>query len=226
MDLKKKKILIISPHPDDEAIGCGGLIAKAKDAGSSVYVFYLAAGPCRQLVTGNTDENTRLKEAKDAAKFGGFNHSFAYVGNEFMRLDSLPSKELIDKIEDKIYELKPDIMCIPARNSYDQDHRAVFDACITALRPTPRKVRHFVKIVLGYEEPYIWTVALLEKPSLFLDISDCLDRKLKLLAQHKTQNRDDPFPRSKENLTRLAKLRGSEVGIPAAEAYIVHRYCV
>jgi len=36
--------LIIAPHPDDETLGCGGLIASAKDAGRDVRVVVLTDG--------------------------------------------------------------------------------------------------------------------------------------------------------------------------------------
>lgn len=224
MELKNKKILIIAPHPDDEVIGCGGLIVKAIEKKAKVFVLYMAIGKCRQLVTGGTDEDTRIKELKKVAAVGNFQYRIQFIGDEFMRLDTLPQKTLIDLFEDIISEQKPDIVCLPCHYSFDQDHRAVFNAGMTAVRPIPQKVRHLVPIVLEYEEPYSWTVEAVFKPNFFIPLNQKeLDKKIELLKLHATQLRDSPHSRSVDNIKRLAGIRGADIGVEAAEAYSVHR---
>lgn len=221
VNLKNKKILIVSPHPDDEALGCGGLISVAKRSKSDVFVLFVAVGQCRQLVTGGTEENIRMEEAFNASLHGRYRHKFVFVGNQFMRLDSLPQKDLIDPIEDKIREFEPDIVCLPYGDSYDQDHRAVFQASMTALRPLPQDLSHQPEIILEYEEPYSWNVSLVkEMPNFYIRLSE-KDVKFKqgLIKEHATQVRQPPFARSVENIERLAAMRGSEIGIEYAEAY-------
>ena len=44
MKKDKKRILIIAAHPDDEVLGCGGIIAKETDNGNNVKVVILATG--------------------------------------------------------------------------------------------------------------------------------------------------------------------------------------
>ena len=78
---KKSKILIISPHPDDEVIGCGGIIAKAKAAGSKLNVLYVTTGYTRQLVTKSTDHVTRVKEIEKASSYGAYNYSILFKDN-------------------------------------------------------------------------------------------------------------------------------------------------
>ncbi|MFQ3611471.1 MAG: PIG-L family deacetylase, partial [Fimbriimonadales bacterium] len=39
-----QRLLIIAPHPDDEVLGCGGLIAEAVRQGSAVRVVAITAG--------------------------------------------------------------------------------------------------------------------------------------------------------------------------------------
>jgi len=219
MKLENKRILIISPHPDDEVIGCGGLLEIAKQKNCEVFIFYICVGKCRQLVTGSTEEDTRLKELESVAKACNFKYKILFIGKEFVRLDTVAQKDLIDPIEDIIEEFKPDIICIPSPESYDQDHRATYTACITALRPIPRKIRHFVPTVLIYEEPYTWTIGRLLKPNFYLDMTGLEERKVALMKLYKSQDREPPFSRSGENLVHYMRIRGSEVGLKSAEAY-------
>lgn len=226
MELRGKKVLIVSPHPDDEIIGCGGLIQRCKAEGAQVFVFYIVVGTSRQLVTGSTNEVTRMREAEDVAKFCDFKYKWLFVGDKFVRLDGVNQKDMIDPIEDTIEEFKPDIVCIPRGDSYDQDHRAVFTACMTALRPVPRHVRHMPAAVLEFEEPYTWSVGEDGfKPNFFVELTEeMLAGKLEAMRLHRTQNREDPFPRSGTNLRRWAELRGKEIGANAAEAFKCHRF--
>lgn len=217
--LKGQKILIISPHPDDEAIGCGGLIMLAKKEQASVFVQYVSVGTSRQFVTGQTTAQERMPEIKKAAEYGNFEYNISFQGNEFMKLDSLPQKEIIEKIEDISQQYKPDIVCIPFRQSFDQDHRAVNSAAITAFRPLPSKLRHQPKLIMEYEEPYSWTTEQPFKPNFYFDISSVFDGKITLLKCHTTQLREDPFPRSPQNLERLAGMRGCEISTQFAESY-------
>ena len=62
----------------------------------------------------------------------------------------LESHKLIKDIENIVNRIRPREIYIPAP-SYNQDHKAVYDACLIALRP--HDVNFFVKRVLVYEQP-------------------------------------------------------------------------
>lgn len=82
------RILILAPHPDDEDIGCGGVIQRALKAGSQVKVMYLTNGDHnefafivyeKRLVMRNSAfvamGKVREEEAKKAMKLLGLDES-------------------------------------------------------------------------------------------------------------------------------------------------------
>lgn len=56
-------------------------------------------------------------------------------------------------------------------------------------------------------------------PNVFVDISQCMDKKLKALEIYCDEMRDSPHTRSIKNVTNLAGLRGAAVGVKYAEAF-------
>lgn len=220
-----KNLLIIAPHPDDEAIASGGLISRAVSSGWNVFAMVVAAGECRQLVTGETTSRKRIEEFDRAKEVGGYSGGIVFFGSDFMRLDLKPRKEICDKIEDCLEELKPDMVVIPPGSSYDQDHRAVAEAAITALRPRPANLKHSPGAILEADEPYWWRIdGNRPTPNFFvkLDRAD-LDKKIEMIRAHESQDRKDPFGRSVENIERCARAYGVEIGEEFAEAYRVLR---
>ena len=220
------RILILSPHPDDEIIGCGALISKSRLIGASIHVAYITTGSTRQLMTGQTDALTREREIEDVSAEAGFSYEIFFRDDHFCKLDTIPQKDLIDMIENAIDHYKPTIICIPFGGSYNQDHRAVYAAAITALRPVPQQLRYMPPIVLEYEEPYAWSVSEPFTPNFYLDATDVYKTKSTLMKLHASQDRDPPFPRSTSLLEARLRLRGSEVGLDAAEAFRLLRLVV
>ncbi len=216
MNLKNKRILIVSSHIDDEAICSGGLIMRAKKEEANVFVIYMSTGTSRQFTNGETTENDRIGEAVNASDYGNFGHEIAFKGTS-TNLDMFSQKKMIEYIENITKLFKPEIVVIPYQQSYSQDHRAVAQACISAFRPIPENLHPQPKMILEIEEPTTWPVA--SQPNFYVDISDVFEEKLKLYACHKTQMVQEPHYRSFENLRRLAGFRGSEIGVKYAEAY-------
>ena len=58
---------------------------------------------------------------------------------------------------------------------------------------------------------------------MFIDISKNLELKIKALKLYKMEMRKFPHPRSLEAVEYLAKLRGSQSGLEAAEAFKIIR---
>ena len=228
---KGRRLLVISPHPDDEVFGCGGTMAKAKDMGAEVYVLFFSVDDLRffekrGMVTGHE----RMKEIEKVSKLLKWDdYDIVYANqNKHLKLDAVPQMELISKIEKgsrmSLEDLHPDIVAIPAP-SYNQDHVAVYEACFTALRMHAGGHKHNPDYVLVYDSPTLyWNHP--EKnfhPNFYVDITGYLDKKLKSVAVYASQQRDSKDPCSLQNIKELAHVRGREAGRDACEAYMAYR---
>lgn len=231
--LAKQTLLVVAPHADDEVIGCAGTIAKVKELGGRVYVMVMSIGDLK-LYNGKDDvvsAELRRREFEETVQFLGVDGCDIVFDDpeSHLRLDNMPRRDLISVIERdsevSIERTNPTMVALPAP-SYNQDHCAVFLAGITACRPVLPEHRAFQNIVLSYDSPTLfWNND--EKggfhPNLYIDISKYLDKKLKAMSLHKSQLKPPPHHCSLDNLERLARLRGSEISVEAAEAFMCHR---
>lgn len=232
--LGKERCLVIAPHPDDEAYGCAGTMAKLKALGSEVFVIAVSAGDVHHY---NVDQyafvtgRTRLEEFEAAMKMLKVDdYELIYNDSEIhLKLDAMPMKELISLFEKDcrlaLDKIKPTMVILPAI-SYNQDHEAVFRAGFTACRPGLPDVKPFQRIVLSCDNPAIsWSLER-EKfhPNFYVDITDYLGAKLKAVSCYKSQVRPRLHHASLENIEWLARVRGREVSVEAAEAFMVHRF--
>ncbi len=226
MELKNKTLLVISPHPDDETLGCGGLISKVKAEGGKVFVIVVALGDIAQY-GGESKSNARVEELNNVMKFLKVDdYDLVWVDDtKHLVLDTIPQKDLINLFESKskcsLLKTKPDIVAIPSELSVNQDHKACYSAALTAVRPRSSGVGS--PNVLIYEQTDIlWSEKVFE-PNLWVDISKHLDNKLDALKLYGSQMREEPELRSIQNIKRLAELRGSQVGVMAAESFKILR---
>ena len=134
--------LIIAPHVDDDVLGCGGILDEN--------CFVLYCGLDETGIPNRPSEQERKEEIHSVINIT--HHNYRILDN---LVNHYNEQQLIGQIEKEINILKPDevYVCNP---SYNQDHRAVYDATMVALRPHDKN--HFVKRVLLYEQPqvYFW----------------------------------------------------------------------
>lgn len=202
------KILVLSPHADDEVLGCGGFLAKF---GRRCFVYYV--GVNERFEKDSVGINERITQIKKVANFLGFE----WECNEKNIVNQYDEKALIGEFEKIINRIKPDTVIIP-HPSYNQDHRAVYNAALVALRPHDKN--HFVPKVLEFEQDQavIWDRKPIN-PNYFVKID--IDKKLEAYRMHEGEVR---AMRSPEMLRAIAKLRGSQVGVDYAEGFLVLRW--
>ncbi len=222
-----RRALVISPHADDEALACGGTMARLGAQGTEVRVLYLTVDGFHHYgLHGATTYRDRVEEIEAVAALLRFEWEIVYGDQDLIeQLDTVPKRDLVDRFERELNEFEPELVLIPSGADYDQDHVAAFDTALAALRPiAPVFGKWLVPHVLVYESPKImWWHDDVPRPEAFVDITDVLDRKLEALALYATQARPSPHIRSQESVTALACLRGKEIGVEHAEAFKVLR---
>lgn len=212
------RALVIAPHPDDEVLGCGGTIAKFARRGIRVAV--CIATEAYEPEWTKKFIAARPKEIARAHAALGVKKTF-FLGLPTVKLDTLPQKDISAKIRQVIEEFRPDTLFIPHRGDLHYDHRLLHESALVAARPLAGNP---VRTILAYEtlsetewgvEPFV--------PQLYEDISGTLPIKQKAMRAYSTEMRPFPHPRSAEAMEALAKKRGSEAGLLAAEAFVVVR---
>jgi len=216
------KVLVIAPHMDDEALGCGGTIARHVANGDNVYVLFIAHRIYAHKFYKAKNE-TEKKHARKAKTVLGYREAtFLDLNDE--RLD-LSVQEIIIRIEEHISIIKPEVVYCPFRGDNHQDHRAVFDAVRVALRP--QNTDYLAKLLM-YEVPSSTeqSPSLIENaflPNYYTNIASFIAKKIKAIGCYETEKRQYPHPRSREAIDILARKRGIEAGFIHAEAFMVLR---
>ncbi len=216
------QVLVVAPHMDDEVLGVGGTIARHVAEGDIVDVCIIA----HRVYDHKFDDEKNQFEmtcTRSAKEILGYRET-TFLGLQDERLD-ISLQDILIPLEQEIRRLEPEIVYLPHRGDLNQDHRAVFQAAMIALRP---QVNPNVMCILSYEVPSSTDQAppfpeYAFLPNCYTNIEGFLGIKIKALKCYKTEKRHFPNPRSTEGIVTVARKRGTESGLHAAEAFIVVR---
>jgi len=222
-----KRVLVVAPHADDEAMGCAGLLAKLSERDCEIHILYMAVDGFHHYgIDRGTTYGERVKEIDAVTELLGCTYEIAYGNKDLIeKLDTLPKRELVDYFEGAINEYRPDLLLLPYGEDYDQDHVATFQTAFAAARPIAEAFgKYLVPHVMTYEMTKLnWAAEPLPRPVAYCDISRYLSVKFEAVKRYKTQLRPSPHIRSLESVGALASIRGKEIGVEYAEAFGVLR---
>jgi LmbE family N-acetylglucosaminyl deacetylase len=213
----KNKILVIAVHPDDETLGCGGTLLKSKANGDEIHWLI-----CTTLNRKNSYFQTREKEIDKVSKLYKFN-SVNKLPFETAKVDQYSVSEIIEKISNIINKIKPNIIYLPFYEDPHSDHKRIFEAsysCTKSFRYSFIKKIYMMETLSETEfSPSINTISFI--PNTFVDISDHMNKKIKIMKVYKSEINKHPFPRSEKNIRALASYRGSTSNCNFAESFIL-----
>lgn len=216
-------VLAVSCHPDDMEVMAAGTLLRCAERGDNVTVCHVANGNMGHMVIMPEELGPmRIAEAKKSGDIAGFNVITCNVGD--LLVDE-SSKEQHDMLVKVIRDAKPDFIITHAPNDYMNDHVAVsklvFKASFAASVPHYEPALGEATAVTPVY--YMDNAALIEcEPTEYVDITDVLDTKLKMLVCHESQivwlkEHDDND--LLEYVKAMAAVRGRQCGVKYAEAF-------
>jgi LmbE family N-acetylglucosaminyl deacetylase/glycosyltransferase involved in cell wall biosynthesis len=173
-DLRGERLLVLAPHPDDEVIGCGGLVALHLREGRKVHVVVATDGAQAG------DAAQRESESRAALALLGD------VTIDFLRFPDRNlsgQRELTDRISVILREWKPDLIAVPSPLEIHPDHIALSRAfCDLIARDASLFADLAVARVAFYE------VSAPLRPNALVDITSVADMKYAAIETHESQS--------------------------------------
>ena len=140
------KTLVISPHPDDEVLGAGGTLFKRKQNTKNSLYWIIMTG-MSETDFSLKQIKTRKNEIKKIEKIFNFKKVFN-LNYKAGKLDTIPKKELVEKISSIIKKIKPQEIFIPSFSDVHSDHKVTSEIISTC---TKNFRFNFIKRILAYE---------------------------------------------------------------------------
>jgi LmbE family N-acetylglucosaminyl deacetylase len=218
------EVLVVAPHPDDETLGCAGVIQRYQENGNRVHWLI---GTEMSPEAGYSDEqiSARDKEIKLVTELLGF-ASVNRLGYPAATLGEVALRRLIQKMAKAFDEIQPNILYLPYPHDAHSDHRIVFEAAAACAKWFRRAA---LKRILCYEVPSetgfnLHPFATTFRPTTYVRLGQKhLNRKVEVMLEYREECGKFPFPRSPEAIRALARQRGTESGCEAAEAFLLLR---
>ncbi len=199
------RTLIVAPHPDDEALGCGGLIALLNSQDAEVHIVFVTNGGASHP-NSNAYSTFKLQELRKLEAIS----SCLSLG---VRKDNIHFMELKDS---KLHELKEydksefskrlnsifkschfDSIVVTWRRDAHSDHRETYKLCQTFIKQLKRPIQIIEYPIWLWKNGKISDWPKYNEVEPFrLNIENALETKLNAIQQHKSQTTrmisDDP----------------------------------
>ena len=207
--LRGERLLVLAPHPDDEVIGCGGVVAQHLSERRAVRIVIATDGAAGGNAEERQDESRRGIALLGPAEvvFLGF-------------ADRALGEEAAELLRAQLLDFRPDLVLVPSPVEIHPDHAALARAfCSTIQRDETLFADLAVARVAFYE-----VSAPLPRPNALVDISDVAETKYAAVAEHASQLALHDYVAYARGLNtyRAMTLPDREGGKPKfAEAYFV-----
>lgn len=217
-------VLAIGCHPDDLEIACSGTLRKYVEQGANVYMCHVANGDQGHvMIEPEPLAAIRAEESRNAAMLIGAKEIFDLNISD-MQINRHDQSQ-IDAVADVVRFTKPDVIITHNDIDYMQDHvetshLATNGAFMSGL---PHRSVNYPAYISFIPTFFMDTLAGVDfQPTHYVDISDQIETKLKVLAMHASQitwmleHDDIDFI---DMVRTCSKYRGYQCGVAYAEAF-------
>lgn len=226
LSFANERVLAVVAHPDDAELLCAGTLARAKADGAPIGICVLCQGDKGQP-SPPIDELAAVRRAEMA-------QAALLLGADLL-LGEFPDGQLFDGAEERkvVIELfrrfGPTLVLAHHPADYHADHRAAGVLAEAASWFCASAGQAATSPPLE-TPPALWWLDTVNQcgflPEFFVDVSDYVDLKRKMLACHRSQlqrGSASGFAPLEELMLRQCRLRGDQAGVNAAEAYRAHQ---
>ena len=213
-----KKVLVISPHPDDEILGCGGTLLKLKKK-YKYELNWLIITKISKKNWPNKKVLLRKREILEIKKKIGFKKVIE-LKFESGTLNNNNLSKLIIKLGKNLSKVKPEIVFVP----YIEDSHSDHFFTTYAFNSISKSFRNLnLEKILVYETLSETNFNYFNKkkfiPNVFIDITEFINDKIDLMKVYNSELGKHPFPRSEKSIKSLSILRGSQSNYKYAESF-------
>lgn len=217
-------VLVISVHPDDETLGCGGTLLKHRTDGEAL--FWLIVTRAHEPRWPREVVERKGQEVELVAQAYGVERCIQ-LDFPALHLHSVSQVDLIERIGSVVKEVRPGLVYLVHGGDVHTDHQIVFTLAMAVLKPSYMSELG-VHRVLCYETLSSTEASppLLERafvPNVFSDITPYMDRKVEIMGLYGSELQADPRPRTASAIRALGRYRGASVGVEYAEAFMLIR---
>jgi LmbE family N-acetylglucosaminyl deacetylase len=173
LDLRGERLLVLAPHPDDEVIGCGGLVALHLREGRRVRVVVATDGG----QAGDPAERQRESRA-----------ALASLGEAEVEFLNFPDRHLADSggfaaaLRDILVDFRPDLIAAPSAIEIHPDHLALARTLCDVVSRDPALFADLAVARVAFYE-----VSHPLRPNALVDITSVAETKYAAIAMHATQ---------------------------------------
>jgi LmbE family N-acetylglucosaminyl deacetylase len=226
LDFTGERVLAVIAHPDDAELLCAGTLARARADGATIGICTICRGDKGVAANGNAAGLAQVRQAE-------FKAAVDLLGAEVF-FGEIDDGELADTPAHRgtlisIYrQYRPTLVLAHCPNDYHADHRAA-SALAEAASWFACSAGHISEEPPLHEPPAIWLMDTVDmhafSPGFYIDVSDYVSLKRKMLACHKSQlgrGGDSSFEPLEQLMLRQSSSRGAQAGVQAAEAFCLH----